>query len=93
MSVNYYWANDPVLLPTGVEIALDSEDPAVHIGKLSGGRFIWAQPRAQVEAVCRRRSDEPLVQSEYGERLTCGAFLALIADEPHDTGSVGTRFS
>ena len=92
MSTNYYWASEPVLLPTGVEVSLDTEDPAIHIGKRSGGRFIWAQPPAQVGAVCRLRPAEALIQSEYGERLTCAEFLDLIADEPADTGSIGGWF-
>lgn len=92
MSTNFYWAHEPISLPTGVPLPVDRYDPEYHIGKSSAGRFAWAQDPALVERVAAASPEKETIQNEYGVFFTWAEFCAYIADDESDTSKVGMHF-
>lgn len=74
-------AKGPVVRPTGVR---------------SAAIFIWAQTAMSVRRRCEARQDEePIIENEYGERLTGTEFLTMLQNECplNDESAVGEWFS
>lgn len=93
MSTNYYWRIRDGGLPTGETAPIERDDPRVHLGKLSGRAFRWAQRPSPALAILSRRPDERLVEDEYGTRLTGREFLEIMEGSEHLTDAVGTAFT
>mgnify|MGYP003512363452 FL=1 len=107
MSVNYYLIQprpghtDPpqIRLPCGREITAeivwpDEDDPRIHVALFAGRVWSWAQPPAEIWAMCAEYRDVEIIRAEHGVCYTGAAFLALReSGEQDDVSSVGTRFS
>jgi hypothetical protein len=98
MSTNYKWRIDvpaETTLPTGevFQTNIDDCDPKLHLGKLTAGRFIWAQDPVKVLEVCRQRPDEALIEDEYGEVETCETFSEWVEKYRWDMSFIGVAFS
>lgn len=83
MSTNYYWHDMDVaqLMPT-------------HIGKLTGGRFLWAQDPEMAADICEKYDTRlTLVVDEYDDLLSGDDFLVIVESVPWEMSSVGHDFT
>lgn len=91
MGTNYYWFIST--LPTGAPVPVNDDSPAIHIGKSSGPRFIWAQDRKLVFDTLEKHLDGLVVRDEYGQRFSGRQFRDLLEAKTENVyDSVGVVF-
>jgi len=81
-----------------IVVALDEEDPRIHIGKSYGVGsrqvgFTWAQHITIVLRACWDRPKSKIVRDEYGKEYTGDEFRLIIKSVHSHARAIGTRFN